>query len=38
MAAPSRSSMSRAVLIAGVLTLALTALRLYGELEGWDPK
>lgn len=30
--------MSRAVLIAGVLTLALTALRLYGELEGWDPK
>jgi hypothetical protein len=30
--------MSRAVVIAGIITLALTALRLYGELEGWDPQ
>ncbi len=30
--------MSRAVLVAGIITLALTAVRLYGELEGWDPE
>ncbi len=30
--------MSRAVIVAGIITLALTAVRLYGELEGWDPK
>ncbi len=30
--------MSRAVVIAGILTLVLSAVRLYGELEGWDPK
>lgn len=34
----SKSSVTKAVLIAGVLTLIVSAVRLYGERHGWDPK
>jgi len=34
----SPSSVTKAVLIASVLTLIVSAVRLYGERHGWDPK